>query len=205
MLRLHEIHPIAVHLPIAMLPVAIGADLAGSANDDEALLSFGQKAIAVAAAGAGFSVLTGLIAGEEVNVEGKPRDMLMTHRNLNLAAAGVAMGMAIWRANRSRPSIGYLGLGLIGTALLGYTGYLGGKIVYEAGAGVTAAEGVYREDAPALRAGEVRAALADSATDLVHGIQHMAEEIADGKVAPAITRPGEKVESPASSPRARPD
>src|SRR5690625_995241 len=187
MLRLHEIHPIAVHLPIAMLPVAIGADLAGSVSDDEALLSFGQKAIAIAAVGAGFSVLTGLIAGEEVNVEGRPRDMLMTHRNLNLAAASVAMGMAIWRANRSRPSTSYLGLGLIGTALLGYTGYLGGKIVYEAGAGVTAAEGVYREDAPGFRAGEVRAAFADSATDLVHGVQHMAEEIADGKIIPAVT------------------
>lgn len=187
MLRLHEVHPIAVHLPIAMLPVAIAADLVGSATDDETLLSFGQKAIAVAAVGAGFSVLTGLIAGEEVNVEGRARDMLMTHRNLNVAAAGVAAGMALWRVKRSRPNAGYLGLGLIGTAILTYTGYLGGKIVYEAGAGVTPAGGVYREDAPEFHAGEMRAALADAASDLVHGVQHMAEEVADGKIIPAIT------------------
>lgn len=192
MLRLHEVHPFAVHLPIAMLPVAIGADLIGSMSDDEAMMSFGRKAIGIAAVGAGFSVLTGLIAGEEVNVEGEARDMLMTHRNLNVAAATVATGMALWRASRARPNAGYLGLGLLGTAILGYTGYLGGKIVYQAGAGVSPAKGVYREDAPSFRAGEIGAALEDAATDLVHGVQHMAEEIADGKIVPAITNRPER-------------
>lgn len=187
MLRLHEIHPIAVHLPIALFPLAVGADLVGSMTDDEGMLSFGQKAIGIAAVGAGFSVLSGLIAGEEVNVEGEARDMLMTHRNLNVAAATVATGMAVWRAKHSRPNAGYLGLGLLGAAILGYTGYLGGRVVYEAGAGVSPAEGVYRESAPRFAAGEFGAALEDAATDLVHGIQHMVEEIADGKIVPAIT------------------
>ena len=69
-IRLQEMHPALVHLPIALLPLAVGADVIGSVTKNDALLSFGQKAIGVAAVGAVGSAVTGLIAGEEVNVEG---------------------------------------------------------------------------------------------------------------------------------------
>ena len=106
-IRLHQMHPALVHLPITLMPLAVGADLLGCIIGGKSLHSFGQKAIVLAAAGAGAAAVTGLIAGEEVNVEGDARDMLMTHRNLNFAArrqVGADVDGQIpkgWRARRA--------------------------------------------------------------------------------------------------------
>ena len=105
-IQLQQMHPAMVHLPITLLPLAVGADLLGCATGSQSLHSFGQKAIMLAAAGAVAAAVTGLIAGEEVNVEGDARDMLMTHRNLNFVATVVASCMAVVRSQRQTPSVG---------------------------------------------------------------------------------------------------
>lgn len=186
-IRLQQMHPALVHFPITLLPVAVGADLLGCLTGSKPLHSFGQKAIVLAAGGAVAAAVTGLIAGEEVNVEGEARDMLMTHRNLNFVATIVASCMAAFRSQRQRPSALYLGVGAAGVGLLAYTAYLGGKLVYESGAGVEPAHGVYRSEAPALGDGDPVAFFKTAATDLVHGAQHMAEEVSAGKLAPTLT------------------
>jgi len=185
-IRLQQMHPALVHLPVALLPLAVGADFLGRATSNRTLLSFGQKAICVAAIGALGAVASGLIAGEEVNVEGESREMLITHRNLNLVATLAATAMAIWRASHRRPSTLYLGAGAAGIGIVAYTAYLGGKLVYDTGVGVEPAHGVYRADAPSLQAGQVRAFVKTAATDLVHGVQHMAQEVRKGQVVPTL-------------------
>jgi uncharacterized membrane protein len=185
-IRLQQMHPALVHLPIALLPLAVGADLLGRTTGNQTLLSFGQKAICVAAIGALGAVASGLIAGEEVNVEGESREMLMTHRNLNLIATLAATTMAIWRATHRRPSVLYLGAGAAGVGIVAYTAYLGGKLVYDTGVGVEPARGVYRTDAPALQAGQVRAFVKTAVSDFVHGVQHMAQEVRNGQVVPTL-------------------
>ena len=185
-IRLQQMHPALVHLPVALLPLAVCADLLGCATGNRALFSFGQKAICVAAVGALAAVASGLIAGEEVNVEGESREMLITHRNLNIFATLAATGMAIWRATHRRPSTLYLGVGAAGVGVVAYTAFLGGKLVYDTGVGVEPAHGVYRADAPALRAGQVGDFVKTAATDLVHGVQHMAQEVAKGQVVPTL-------------------
>ena len=185
-IRLQEMHPALVHLPIALLPLAVGADAIGRMTDNEALLSFGQKAIGVAAVGAVGSAVTGLIAGEEVNVEGASEDMLITHRNLNFIATLVAGGMALWRFNHRKPNAAYLGVGAVGVGVLAYTAYLGGKLVYDVGVGVEPAKGVYRTDAPALKSGQIGSFVKTAGTDFVHGVQHMVEEVAQGRLIPAL-------------------
>lgn len=185
-IRLQQMHPALVHVPITLLPLAVGADLVGRLTKNESLSWFGQKAVVMSAAGAAGSAITGLIAGEEVNVEGASMDMLITHRNLNIVATVVASGMAIWRANLRRPNAAYLGTGLIGVGVVAYTSYLGGKLVYDVGVGVEPAHGVYRADAPALTAGQLGTFLKAAATDFVHGLQHMAQEVGKGRLAPTI-------------------
>ena len=185
-IRLQEMHPALVHLPIALLPLAIGADVVGSVTDNESVLSFGQKAICIAAAGAVASAVTGLIAGEGVNVEGASQDMLITHRNLNFIATVVATSMALWRVNHRKPNAAYLGVGAAGVGVLAYTAYLGGKLVYDVGVGVEPAHGVYRSDAPALKSGQVGSFVKTAGTDLVHGVQHMIQEVAKGRLMPTI-------------------
>ena len=185
-IHLQEMHPALVHLPIALLPLAVGADMAGSMTGNQSVLSFGQKAICIAAAGAVASAVTGLIAGEEVNVKGASQDMLITHRNLNFIATVVATGMAIWRVNHRKPTAAYLGIGAAGVGILAFTAYLGGKLVYDVGVGVEPAHGVYRSDAPALKSGQVGAFVKTAGTDLAHGVQHMVEEVGKGRLIPTI-------------------
>jgi uncharacterized membrane protein len=185
-IQLQEMHPALVHFPIALLPLAVGADAVGSVTDNESAFSFGQKAICIAAAGAVASAVTGLIAGEEVNVEGASQDMLMTHRNLNFVAALVATGMALWRIKHRKPTPTYLAVGAAGVGILAYTAYLGGKLVYHVGVGVEPARGVYRTDAPKLKSGQVASFIETAGTDLVHGVEHMVEEVAKGQIVPTI-------------------
>jgi uncharacterized membrane protein len=183
---LQEMHPALVHFPVALLPLAVGADAVGSLTDNESAFSFGQKAICIAAVGAIGSAVTGLIAGEEVNVEGASQDMLMTHRNLNFVATLVATGMALWRLKHRKPNPTYLAIGAAGVGVLAYTAYLGGSLVYHVGVGVEPARGVYRTDAPKLESGQVASFINTAGTDLVHGVEHMVEEVAKGQIVPTI-------------------
>lgn len=200
-LRLEETHPAIVHLPVAFTPVAIGADLLGRATGNRSLGSFGRNAIAVAAAGAIASGTSGLIAGEEVNVEGRSRDMLITHRNLNFVAAAVVGCLALWRSRRDRPSAGYLALGGAVTGLFAYTAYLGGKIVFKYGAGVAPARGIYRPDAPVLGTAPVGEFAKEAGKDFVHGVKHMVEEVGSGQIVPALVgRSEDSGETPPAQP-----
>lgn len=185
-IRLQELHPMLVHLPITLVPLAIGADVVGCLTGRRAARSFARRTIGLAATGAVAAAVTGLIAGEEVNVEGESRAMLMTHRNLNVAATAVTCCLAVWRLQHSKPNAAYLATGAAGIGILGYTAYLGGRLVYGHGVGVVPAHGVYREDAPRLRAGQLGTFFITAATDLVHGLQHMAQELAKGQIVPTL-------------------
>ena len=186
-IRLQELHSAAVHLPIALLPIAVGTDLVGRATGSRQLMETGRLAIGLAAAGAISSAVTGLIAQEEVIAEGEARDTLITHRNLNLAATAVATMMATWRARHEVPSLGYLAVGLAGMGVVSYTAYLGGTLVYKHGVGVAPAGGQYRESAPELgAAGQTRSFIAAASADLLNGAKHLAEELAQGRVAPSL-------------------
>ena len=191
-IRLHEMHPAIVHVPIAFLPVSVGADLLGQVAG-EPLFSFGRKAMVVAAVGAVGAGISGLIAGEEVNVEGRSRDMLMTHRNINFVAMLAVSCMALWRRRRDRPNSTYLGMGAAACGILAYTAYLGGKLISDFGVGVGPAKGVYRPEAPELGKAPVTIFAKAAGTDLLHGVEHLVEEVAAGQIAPAlIGRSGEE-------------
>jgi uncharacterized membrane protein len=185
-IRLQQIHPALVHLPLTLLPLAVAADLAGQISDNSKLCDFGQKAIGLASLSALDAAASGLVAGEEVNAEGASRDMLMAHRNLNFVATVVTMSMAVWRSGQRRPNALYLGAGLAGVGVVAYTAYLGGKLVYDKGIGVEPAKGVFRSDAPKLQSWQLGAFFEAAAADLVHSVQHMIEDVASGKIVPTL-------------------
>lgn len=187
-IRLQEVHASLVHLPISLLPVAIGADVLGRATGNRGLLETARRTIGVAAVGAAVSGVSGLIAQEEVKVRGETLDMLITHRNINIAATLATGLMAVWRQRHYRPTLGYLALGLAGVGVLAYSAYLGGTLVYKHGVGVATAGGQARENPPVLGApGETGAFARDAAMDLVHGVKHLAQELAQGKIVPSLT------------------
>ncbi|HEV2132449.1 MAG TPA: DUF2231 domain-containing protein [Longimicrobiaceae bacterium] len=188
-MRLQEIHPALVHMPIALLPTSLGADALGLLTGSRSLLEMGRRTMPLAAASALVAGIFGFIAQETVRAEGEAHDQLVTHRNLNVSLVALTALMARSRTRRRRPSMGYLAVGLAGLGTMSYSAYLGGKMVYEHGVGVEAAGGVRTDLAP-----EVRPDNLDEVTDLAvrhlgRGVSHTVEHLArGGPVVPTLTR-----------------
>ena len=187
-MRLQEVHPSIVHFPLAFLPLSIGADLLGRATGSDTLRDLGRATMPLAAVSAALAAVAGLVAQEEVNATGEAHDMLVTHRNLNLALVGTAAGMAVWRSKQKEPSAGYLALGLAGLAAMTYTAYLGGHMVYEHGVGVLDAAGLRDGVSPELAPGSMAEAARTAGRDIKSGLRHVLEDTRRGEIAPQLRR-----------------
>lgn len=186
-MRLHELHPSLVHFPLTLLPAAVLSDLVGHLAGNRVLREVGRRAMPLAAASAAVAAIAGLAAQEEVDADGDARDMLVTHRNLNLTLGAIAAGMAVWRQRRRRPTPAYLALGLVGLGAMSYTAYLGGHMVYEHGVGVRAAGGV-RRNVPELTPAEAPRAARRFARDVERAVPHAIEDVTGGDLAPTLRR-----------------
>ena len=184
-MRLHEVHPSIVHFPITLFPVSLGVDLVGRVSGDEQLLEAGRLGMIGAAASTALAGVFGFIAQEEV-VAGEARDILVTHRTMNIGFLALASTMAAVRARQRRPSLSYLAAGIIGTAGLLYSAYLGGKMVYTHGVGVEKAAGVDQAEAPELLPAEAGRVARKSLTHAARGVWHTAQDMAAGDIAPAL-------------------
>lgn len=186
-MRIQEIHPSVVHFPIALIPAALAADAIGRFTNSRALMEIGRRLMPAAAVSAALAGVAGLIAQESVRAEGRVHAELTTHRNLNIGLIALAAGMAATRARDARPSAGYLLTGLAGLVAMGYTAYLGGKMVYEHGLGVEPAGGVRDGAAPEVRRDNLGRVARTSASHVVQGLKHAAEHVAKGELAPALS------------------
>ena len=184
MLRTHELHPSLVHFPLTLVPTALVVDAIGDATDNEALMNVGKVLMPIAAASAAVAGIAGFIAQGAVKAEGRAHDLLVTHRNLNAALIGTTAAMAIARQTRSRPGLGYLLLGAAGLIGMGYTAYLGGKMVYSHGVGVEP-HGVDIDQSPELRPGVLSHAARESARHIMQQARASAQELRAGEIAPA--------------------
>ena len=196
-IKLQEIHPSLVHYPIALLPMSIGADLLARVTGSRRLATVGQVLMPVAAATAAVSAAAGLVAAVEVKAEGEAAALLTTHRNMNLSLTAVSAAMAVWRMREEEAGPGYLALGLAGLGALGYSAYLGGKMVYEHGMGVKPAGGLRDGDTVEGTPGHLGEAARRAAQDLEASIPPTIADIKAGNIAPAV---GHSHENPTSSP-----
>ena len=183
-MRLSEIHPSLVHFPITLLPLAIGADAVGNATGNRKLNYVGKVAIAGAAISASVAGIFGLIAQEEVSLDDPGQQVLRTHRTLNVGLLGVLTTMAVVRSSRRRPSAGYLLAGFSALAVTFFSAYLGGKLVYDHGAGVKRV-GVGTRD-PEITPRNTVLAATQAAKDLGRGVKHAAEDARHGDFLPAL-------------------
>ncbi len=185
--RLQEVHPALVHFPIALLPLTFAADLAGSVTSNRRLSWLGRWGMVASAASAALAGVAGLIAQEEVNVEGPSMDTLITHRNLNLGVLALTTALAVRRQGEAKAGPAYLGAAALALGTLLYSGYLGGKVVYEYGVGVAPAPGprggLYQGGGPPLTEPRV---LRSAAHDLGNGVKHLVQEVGQGKLAPGL-------------------
>ena len=162
-MKVHELHPMLVHSPLTLLPMAAGVDLWSSLTGRKSADRLGASLWWAGAASGLLAGLAGLAASQEVSADNQEiRDRMFLHGAGNVALVLSAFGMAAWRMGR-RPS---LIQALIGTAACGaavYTAYLGGELVYHDGAGVKRGrpeanrpELLSRKAAPRLAADTVR-------------------------------------------------
>lgn len=188
-MRLQEVHPALVHFPITLLPVALAADTLGRLTGSPALMEVGRRTMPVVAASAAVAGVFGLVSQQVVELDDDTTDLLITHRNLNLAAIALTAVMSVRRNRTSRPSLRYLAAGLAGMAAVSYSAYLGGHMVYEHGVGVNAAGGVNEALAPEIlpeTAGEVTRLTARHIRD---GAAMTMQEFGERKLVPALLRP----------------
>jgi uncharacterized membrane protein len=186
-MRLSEVHPALVHFPIAVLPVAVGADAIGLMTGSRELHGVGRVGIVLAASSAALAGVFGFIAQETVDLDSETRAILQTHRTLNIVALGVVTAMAISRVAQKRPSTGYLLAGLGAIAAVSVSAYLGGKLVYSHGVAVEKARGIDASD-PTIFPRPERRAAAEAIKDLAKGVAHSAQDQAHGDLLPAFGR-----------------
>lgn len=136
-----HLHPIFVHFTIALIVVFVLLDFIGLFTRNPAYHFAAWINLIIAAI---FTVAT-VAAGMAAEVMLKPsvaaHDTLDVHRTLAFAVSGVLALLLIWRiALRGRfPKKGgaiYGAMGILAIALTAGTGYYGGEMVYQYGAGV---------------------------------------------------------------------
>lgn len=183
-----------VHFPLALLPTAIAADAIGAATGNRTFMEMGRVLMPVTVATMALTGVAGFAAQEAVHdtdaMDDRAHDALVTHRNLNVSLLLLATALAAVRSRRSRPGPGYLLAGLGAAALMTYSGFLGGKMVYEHGVGVKPGEGFDPRRSPPIdreHLGEATRAMAD---DAARGVAHAGRELREGELAPQLTRHG---------------
>ena len=110
--------------------------------------------------------------------------LLVTHCTLNIGLLALSVGLAVIRARSRRPSAGYLLAGLVGAALVTYSGYLGGQMVYTHGVGVTPVDGIEPERTPEMPHDGFGSAAQTAAGNVGQALKHTAQEMAQGEIAP---------------------
>ncbi|HEY9857243.1 MAG TPA: DUF2231 domain-containing protein [Stenomitos sp.] len=141
-MTLASLHPLVVHFPIALLISALAFDLVGVLWKREAFTSAGFYAQVLGALGAIASVITGNQAEEAVEDLKGLAETLETHERLGQISmwatllAVIVRGYLIRRAPlgpRLRAAMLVVSLAL--ALLVAASGFYGGKLVYEFGAG----------------------------------------------------------------------
>jgi len=148
MINIAHIHPMLVHFPLALLPVALGAQLFALVKGQglfgrSCLSSTGLTLMVVAAAGAIIAAVFGDMALDQAVASGVPMSTLETHEELGQASAILLSILAVaevwfYRKDATGTALN-LGLWLAGVTILVVlltTAWFGGRLVYESGVNV---------------------------------------------------------------------
>jgi uncharacterized membrane protein len=145
----HPFHPILVTVPIGAWVASLVFDIASRVSDDPGFLTRGSMwLIAIGVIGALVAAMVGFLDLFAIPSGTRAFRTALIHMTLNLlltAAYAVNFGWrhAAWPA--SRVGAGMLALSAVSLAVLGVSGYLGGKLAYHYGVRVadetTQAEG----------------------------------------------------------------
>ena len=136
-----NLHPFFVHFPIALLTVGLIADVWALLRGEDHLGKLGWWLQAAGTLGLLIAVGTGIFAGQSAIVPEGGKGIFETHQQGALISAAVFASLALWRVG-SRGNIAgarrmlFLLLYAAGVGAVLFTGWYGGKLVFEFGVGV---------------------------------------------------------------------
>jgi len=141
-MNLASLHPLVIHFPIALLIAALAFDLVGVLWRREAFTSAGFYAQFLGALGTIAAVITGKQAEEAVEDLKGIEETLELHERLGQISMWIAILAVIgrWYLVRREPlgprmRLGMLAISLVLAVLVGVSGFYGGELVYQYGAG----------------------------------------------------------------------
>lgn len=138
---LSQLHPFAVHFPIALLLVSLVAEVLWLVRKQEFWRDMAFWLLLFGAAGSFLAAISGGWAEDALNMSHELHEKVEQHETVGYIIAWLYAALLVWKILR-RKMMGtsenrtFLGAMLVATALLLYSGLLGGKLVYEHGAGV---------------------------------------------------------------------
>lgn len=135
------IHPAIVHLPVALFPLGMLLDVASwiFQRPELELVRAAFYAIAAGIVTALFAAIFGFVDYTTIRSDHPAKKTATLHMVLNLIAVVVfAASLALRYSSLDAQHTGVLPLilAVVGVGLLGYSGYLGGDLVYNDGIGV---------------------------------------------------------------------
>jgi len=132
----HPFHPILVTIPIGTWTASIVFDIIGLLSDDPTPYALGaQILIAIGIIGALVAGVFGLLDMSQLAAGTAAKRTALTHMTANLVAVGLFAASWAVRAAAGHDEVSILGLVLsvIGLAVVGFSGWLGGKLAYRYG------------------------------------------------------------------------
>lgn len=138
---LSGLHPIAVHFPIALLLTALLAQGVWLWKRKPVFAEMGFWLLLLGAAAAAIAALTGGWAEDAASVSTEVGDAIAGHETTAYITVWIYAVLAVWQILRkAKMEMAehrmYFGAMLVASAILIYTGYQGGVLVYDYGVGV---------------------------------------------------------------------
>jgi nitrite reductase/ring-hydroxylating ferredoxin subunit/uncharacterized membrane protein len=131
----HPLHVMLVHLPIGLWVLSFVLDV----MDLIAKTATHKPALYTLLAGLFFAIpaaITGLADYSDIRRDHPARQDATWHLRLNVSAIVVFSLSAVLRLTETGPHLLHASISALGVALILYSGYLGGKMIYDDGVGV---------------------------------------------------------------------
>jgi len=145
-----KLHPAIVHFPIAFLAVAGVLAIVSLFTKREILKGWILKSLVAGLTLLPAAIIAGLVEQNQITHNDAIHSVLTIHKFTGLAIFLLYTVLTVWLWKRkdamnSNAYVAFVLCLLVGTGLVLYQGYLGGKMVFELGAGVKPME-KYMED-----------------------------------------------------------
>jgi uncharacterized membrane protein len=136
----HPLHPLVVHLPVGLWVASLACDIIYKINGNASLAVTSFYCLFFGGIGALLAIPPGLAEYVDLPRGGQPRRIATKHFILNaVILVAVVINLALrYRLQGGVPGFvtdGQLALSIASVLALGYSGYLGGQLVYRHGLG----------------------------------------------------------------------